>query len=132
MKWSWKLTRLAGIDVYVHATFFTLIAWIGAAAEAGMEQIKSTLSDVAVGRAMPTDPLDYWYGDDSARRGGINLCRTWAGERDLQQRDLRRYGHSHRPDHVATAFCHEVVLRSPCSADAVVDCCLDTPVLLSV
>ncbi len=29
MKWSWKVTRLAGIDVYVHATFFILIAWIG-------------------------------------------------------------------------------------------------------
>ena len=29
MKWSWKLGRLAGIDVYVHATFFILIAWIG-------------------------------------------------------------------------------------------------------
>ncbi len=29
MKWSWKLTRLAGIDVYIHATFFILIAWIG-------------------------------------------------------------------------------------------------------
>ena len=29
MKWSWKLARLAGIDVYVHATFFILIAWIG-------------------------------------------------------------------------------------------------------
>ncbi|MCH9696776.1 MAG: site-2 protease family protein, partial [Gammaproteobacteria bacterium] len=29
MKWSWKLTRLAGIDVYVHATFFILLAWIG-------------------------------------------------------------------------------------------------------
>ncbi len=29
MKWSWKLTRLAGIDVYVYATFFLLIAWIG-------------------------------------------------------------------------------------------------------
>ena len=29
MKWSWKLTRLAGIDVYVHASFFILIAWIG-------------------------------------------------------------------------------------------------------
>ncbi len=28
MKWSWKITRLAGIDVYVHATFFILIAWI--------------------------------------------------------------------------------------------------------
>ncbi len=29
MKWSWKLIRFAGIDVYVHATFFILIAWIG-------------------------------------------------------------------------------------------------------
>ncbi|MEA1889339.1 MAG: site-2 protease family protein [Pseudomonadota bacterium] len=29
MKWSWKIVRLAGIDVYVHATFFILIAWIG-------------------------------------------------------------------------------------------------------
>lgn len=29
MKWSWKLARIAGIDVYVHATFFILIAWIG-------------------------------------------------------------------------------------------------------
>ena len=29
MKWSWKLTRLADIDIYVHATFFILIAWIG-------------------------------------------------------------------------------------------------------
>jgi Zn-dependent protease/predicted transcriptional regulator len=28
MKWSWKLIRLAGIDVYVHASFFILIAWI--------------------------------------------------------------------------------------------------------
>jgi Zn-dependent protease/predicted transcriptional regulator len=28
MRWSWKLTRIAGIDVYVHATFFILIAWL--------------------------------------------------------------------------------------------------------
>ena len=28
MKWSWKMTRIAGIDVYVHATFFILILWI--------------------------------------------------------------------------------------------------------
>lgn len=28
MKWSWKLTRIAGIDVYVHATFFMLLAWL--------------------------------------------------------------------------------------------------------
>ena len=35
--------------------FIALFVWIGAAAEAGMEQIKSTLSDAAVGRAMLTD-----------------------------------------------------------------------------
>lgn len=29
MKWSFKLGTLAGIDVYVHATFFILIAWLG-------------------------------------------------------------------------------------------------------
>ena len=29
MKWSWKIFRLAGIDVYVHATFLILIIWIG-------------------------------------------------------------------------------------------------------
>jgi Zn-dependent protease len=28
MPWSWKLARIAGIDVYVHATFFMLVAWI--------------------------------------------------------------------------------------------------------
>jgi Zn-dependent protease len=29
MPWSWKLGRIAGIDVYVHVTFFMVIAWIG-------------------------------------------------------------------------------------------------------
>jgi Zn-dependent protease len=28
MPWSWKLGRVAGIAVYVHATFFMLLAWI--------------------------------------------------------------------------------------------------------
>jgi Zn-dependent protease/CBS domain-containing protein len=27
--WSWRLARIAGIDVYVHATFFIIVAWIG-------------------------------------------------------------------------------------------------------
>lgn len=29
MKWQWKLGRFAGIDVFVHATFILLIAWVG-------------------------------------------------------------------------------------------------------
>lgn len=28
MAWSWKLARFAGIDVYVHATFVMVMAWI--------------------------------------------------------------------------------------------------------
>jgi Zn-dependent protease len=29
MKWSWRIGTYAGIGVYVHATFFLLIGWIG-------------------------------------------------------------------------------------------------------
>lgn len=30
MRWSFKIARVAGIDVRVHATFFLLLAWLGA------------------------------------------------------------------------------------------------------
>ena len=30
MKWSWKIARVAGIDIYVHATFFLLLYLVGA------------------------------------------------------------------------------------------------------
>jgi len=29
MKWSWKIARLWGIDVYIHATFLLILAWVG-------------------------------------------------------------------------------------------------------
>ncbi|MBI3909887.1 MAG: site-2 protease family protein, partial [Armatimonadetes bacterium] len=28
MKWSWRIARLAGIDVYMHATFLLLPVWV--------------------------------------------------------------------------------------------------------
>src|SRR5690606_27986585 len=29
IKWSWKLTRIAGIDVFIHLTFFLILLWVG-------------------------------------------------------------------------------------------------------
>ena len=29
MKWSWKIARVAGIDIYIHATFLLLLLWAG-------------------------------------------------------------------------------------------------------
>ncbi len=49
MRWSWKLGRIAGIDVYVHATFLLLIVWLGAralAADAGAARFLAELSFV--------------------------------------------------------------------------------------
>lgn len=28
MKWSWRLGRIAGIDIYVHATFLLILGWV--------------------------------------------------------------------------------------------------------
>jgi Zn-dependent protease/predicted transcriptional regulator len=36
MSWSWRIGRIAGIDVYVHFTFFLLLAWL-----AGMYYLQS-------------------------------------------------------------------------------------------
>lgn len=31
MKWSWKVGRIGGVDLRVHATFVLLLAWLGLA-----------------------------------------------------------------------------------------------------
>src|SRR5918998_1201103 len=31
MRWSWRVGKLAGIDVHVHATFWLLLVWVGLA-----------------------------------------------------------------------------------------------------
>lgn len=30
MTWSWRIGRLRGVDILVHATFLLLLAWVGA------------------------------------------------------------------------------------------------------
>ncbi len=46
MKWSWKLTRIAGIDVYVHATFFLLLVWLAWSYWVVMGTLSAVLSGV--------------------------------------------------------------------------------------
>src|SRR5258708_19131750 len=29
MSWSWRIGRIAGIDVYIHYTFLLLLGWVG-------------------------------------------------------------------------------------------------------
>ena len=46
MKWSFKAARFAGIDVYVHATFFILIAWIGLSIWQEQADIRAVFSGI--------------------------------------------------------------------------------------
>jgi len=45
MKWSWKIAKVAGIDVYLHMTFLILIVWIGL----GYWQLAGTVAAVVSG-----------------------------------------------------------------------------------
>ena len=42
----------------------------------------------------------------------ILLTARLFAELATRQRDLRRYGYHHCPDHIAATLCHEVVLRA--------------------
>jgi len=45
MKWSWRIGRLAGIDVYMHATFLILLAWVGIS----HYRLRQSMADVVSG-----------------------------------------------------------------------------------
>jgi Zn-dependent protease len=47
MPWSLKLGRIAGIAVYVHATFLILVVWFGMRALAGGADVAELLSEIA-------------------------------------------------------------------------------------
>ena len=50
MRWSWRIARIAGIDIDIHATFVILLAWIGlvdyrrAGAAAALEAVLFTMA----------------------------------------------------------------------------------------
>ena len=50
MKWSWRLGHIAGIGVYVHATFPLLLAWVALSQLSGGATAPATLRPQEVRR----------------------------------------------------------------------------------
>jgi CBS domain-containing protein len=55
-KWSWKLTRVFGIDVYVHQTFLLLIAFVAVSSLSGGQGLAEGGTDIRVLQAMRGEP----------------------------------------------------------------------------
>lgn len=72
MKWSWRLGRFAGIDVYMHATFVLLIGWIGLSHWLRARTLEATLAGVGFIVALFACVVLHEYGHAlTARRFGI-------------------------------------------------------------
>ncbi len=72
MKWSWKLGRFAGIDVFVHATFFLLIGWIALSHWLQARSVAAAAAGVAFILALFACVVLHEYGHAlAARRFGI-------------------------------------------------------------
>lgn len=72
MKWSWKIARIAGIDIYIHATFLLLLGWIAISAWIGGRNLASTLAGVGFVLALFACVVLHEYGHAlTARHYGI-------------------------------------------------------------
>jgi Zn-dependent protease/CBS domain-containing protein len=72
MKWSWKIARIAGIDVYMHATFLLLIGWVALSHWFANEQWSAVLSGVVFIGLLFMFVVMHEYGHAlTARRYGI-------------------------------------------------------------
>jgi len=72
MKWQWKLARIAGIDVYVHATFLLLIGWVAFSHWTGQQSWGAVLSGIAFILLLFTFVVMHEYGHAlTARKFGI-------------------------------------------------------------
>lgn len=72
MAWSWKLARVAGIDVYVHVTFVLLLGWVGLEHWRGSQNLTAVVEGVGFMLALFGCVLLHEYGHAlTARRFGI-------------------------------------------------------------
>ena len=84
MRWSLKIGRFAGIDVYVHATFFLLILWVIALHSLQGRNPQAVISGVAFILALFACVVAHEFGHAlTARHYGmstkdITCCRSVA------------------------------------------------------
>jgi Zn-dependent protease/CBS domain-containing protein len=72
MKWSWRIGRFAGIDVYIHATFLLLVAFFGFTYWQQTRTLSGTLEGIAFLLALFLSVVLHEYGHAlTARRYGI-------------------------------------------------------------
>jgi Zn-dependent protease/CBS domain-containing protein len=72
MKWSWKVGKFAGIDVYVHATFILLLMWIAVMHWMAEHSVVATLDGVVFMLALFGSVLLHEFGHAlTARAYGI-------------------------------------------------------------
>lgn len=72
MKWSWKIARIAGIDIYIHATFLLLIYLIGISYWNQQGTIEAVISGVGFILALFACVVLHEFGHSlTARRYGI-------------------------------------------------------------
>jgi len=73
MKWSWKLVRIAEIDVYMHATFLLLIGWVAFSYWMQGGDLTAVLVGVAFILALFASVVLHEFGHAlTARRYGIS------------------------------------------------------------
>jgi Zn-dependent protease/CBS domain-containing protein len=72
MKWSWKIGRLWGIDVYMHATFLLIVAWVAFSYWVEFHNWSAVLGGVVFILALFACVILHEYGHAlTARRFGV-------------------------------------------------------------
>ncbi len=72
MKWSWKIGKFAGIDVFVHTTFLLLIGWIALSHWIEENSVAAVISGVGFILALFASVVLHEYGHAlTARRFGV-------------------------------------------------------------
>ena len=72
MKWSWKIARLWGIDVYVHATFLLILAWVAYSYWVQFERLNAVVGGILFILALFACVVLHEYGHAlMARRFGV-------------------------------------------------------------